>query len=136
MLGAGTVGLLSVPVLSKLTPRQIEKIEEREVEANSREHLQAVLDFFGNEDKIKNCTILLTYRDETYKGPKVKEFELKENPVQLTLTAEPHEVDGEFTYDGIRVVTFNGVLLPPAKFVTDVSLMEGDTLHVTWTTTV
>lgn len=136
MLGVGTVGMLSVPVLGKLTTKQIEKIEEREVDANSREHLQAVLDFFGNEDKIKNCTILLTYRGETYKGPKVKEFELKENPVRLTLTAEEFEVDSEFTYDGIRVVTFNGVLLPPAKFVTDVSLDKGDKLHVTWTTTV
>jgi len=131
----GAIGILGVPMLGKLSPRQVEQLTKKEVEANTREHVEAVLNFFDNKDKIKNCTMLLTNNGETYKGPKIDEFELIDKPLCVTLKAEPHQIDKPFDYDGVQVVMFDGACLPPMKFATPVNVNEGDTLHVNWTCT-
>ena len=127
------VGLLSVPVLGKLSERQVAKVTGKKIENGTRSYIEELLKFFDEKERINNCLILLTNNEDTYKGPKVGSYELTEAPLSVMLTAEPYVVRDPFVYDGVQIVTFDEMCLLPSKFACPVNVAPGDTLHVTWT---
>jgi hypothetical protein len=131
----GALGLTGLPVLTKLTPERMSKVKHVD-RIDEADYLREIAFAIDNPEMLKNWEFVLTYKGESFSGPKVKDANLVEKPFLISLRGEDYHTPKPFTYDGVRVCTTRGVLLPTTRFVVNPSLKPGDILRVCWSVTI
>jgi hypothetical protein len=126
---------LSTP-LRTMTAHQVTAVDRNTVVRGSKAHLDAMykLIYATHEEKMQTLC-LLTWRDETFEGPLVTSYTEEDDPYRMNCSFE-YECDRAFQYDGVQIVTFEGIALPHASFSMPPSVDPGDTLKVNWTLSV